>query len=56
MAVPKKRTSRSKRGMRRSHRALSFHGIGRCSNCGAIVRPHHICLSCGYYKEKQILG
>ncbi len=56
MPVPKKRTSRSRRGMRRSHRALSFEGVGKCSNCGSPIRSHHICLSCGYYKNRQILG
>ena len=56
MAMPKKRTSRSRRGMRRAHRALSFYGLGTCSHCQAPLRPHHLCLSCGYYKNRQILG
>ncbi|MDE0091944.1 MAG: 50S ribosomal protein L32 [Oligoflexia bacterium] len=56
MAMPKKRISRSRRGMRRSHRALSFYGLGKCSNCGAPVRPHYLCLSCGHYKNRQVLG
>ena len=53
---PKSRISRPRRGMRRSQKKLSFRGWGQCSNCGATVRPHHICLSCGYYKNRQILG
>ncbi|MCY4513319.1 MAG: 50S ribosomal protein L32 [Bdellovibrionales bacterium] len=53
---PKSRISRSRRGMRRSQKKLSFHGWGQCANCGATVRPHYICLSCGYYKNRQILG
>ena len=56
MAVPKKKTSRSRRGMRRAHRHLSFHGLGLCSNCKAPVRPHYLCLSCGYYNNRQVLG
>ena len=34
MAVPKKKVSRSRRGNRRSHDALSFQTI-ECPNCGA---------------------
>ncbi|MGI9549379.1 MAG: 50S ribosomal protein L32 [Bdellovibrionales bacterium] len=56
MPVPKKKTSRSRRGMRRAHNFLSFHGLGQCPNCNSTVRPHYICLSCGYYKNRQILG
>ena len=56
MAMPKKKISRARRGMRRSHRRLPFHGLGRCSNCQAVVRSHHLCLSCGYYKNRQVLG
>lgn len=56
MAMPKKRISRSRRGMRRNHRFLSFHGVGSCSNCNAPVKSHHVCLSCGYYKNRQILA
>ncbi|MBP9752800.1 MAG: 50S ribosomal protein L32 [Proteobacteria bacterium] len=55
MAVPKKKTSKSRRNMRRSHHALDDITIGECSNCGAKKLPHHLCDSCGYYKGIQIV-
>jgi large subunit ribosomal protein L32 len=27
-----------------------------CSQCGARVRPHHVCPSCGYYKGRQVIS
>lgn len=56
MATPKKRLSRSKRGQRRSHDALTPVATNKCSNCGSINRPHHVCVSCGYYKGKEIVA
>jgi large subunit ribosomal protein L32 len=56
MATPKKRLSRSKRGMRRAHDFLVPQTVNNCSNCAAIVLPHHVCPSCGYYKGKEIVA
>lgn len=55
MAVPKRKTSPSRRGMRRSHHALSLISTGECSNCGNQKLPHHVCDSCGFYNGKQIV-
>ena len=56
MAVPKKRTSKSRKGMRRAHDFLKFKAaITECSSCGAIKLSHHICLTCGYYRGLKIL-
>ena len=55
MAVPKKKISSSRRGMRRSHHALSDSLVMECPNCGAEKRPHHVCPSCGYYNKRQII-
>lgn len=54
MAVPKKKTSKSRRNMRRSHDALSATAHVECPNCGETKRPHHVCGSCGYYNERQV--
>lgn len=56
MAVPKKKTSKSKRNMRRSHDGLSQINNVECPNCGVKKLPHHLCLSCGWYDKKQILN
>ncbi len=50
MAVPKKKVSRSKRNMRRSHDALSALNFSRCTNCSSPKLPHSVCESCGFYK------
>ncbi|MFO0467203.1 MAG: 50S ribosomal protein L32, partial [bacterium] len=39
MAVPKRKTSPSRRGMRRSHEALSSSAHHECANCGELKRP-----------------
>ena len=54
MAVPKRKTSKSVRNMRRSHHALKAVGTSECANCGEIKRPHHVCGSCGYYDSRQV--
>ena len=55
MAVPKKKTSSSKQGKRRSHLSLSIPSYMECPQCNEMTRPHHICSHCGYYKGKEIM-
>jgi large subunit ribosomal protein L32 len=55
MAVPKKKTSKSRRNMRRSHDALAPNAYNECANCGEMKRPHHICSSCGYYDGREVV-
>ena len=55
MPTPKKRTTRSKRDMRRSHDFLEVVNTIKCANCSSLVKPHHVCASCGYYKGKEIV-
>ena len=54
MAVPKKKTSKSRRDIRRSHDALKPSSYVECSNCGEHARPHHICASCGHYDGREV--
>jgi large subunit ribosomal protein L32 len=54
MAVPKRKTSPSKRNMRRSHHRLAPAAYAECSNCGELKRPHHVCGSCGHYKDREV--
>lgn len=56
MAVPKKRTSKRRKGMRRAHDFISFSAsITECPDCGELKLSHHICTSCGMYRGVQIL-
>ena len=56
MAVPKKKVSPSRRGMRRSHMALAKEVHVECSNCGELKRPHHVCPSCGHYDGREVMA
>jgi len=49
MAHPKRRQSKHRQGIRRSHLALPQVQLNHCSRCGATVRPHTVCDNCGYY-------
>ena len=56
MAVPKKKTSKSRRNMRRSHHALKAVTYVECSNCGEMKRPHHVCSACGHYDGREVVA
>jgi len=55
MAVPKRKTSRSRRNMRRSHHRLSPVNIIEDKKSGEFRLSHHIDLKTGIYNGKQIL-
>ena len=55
MAVPKRKTTKSKRNMRRSHHALTPVNTVEDGTSGEIKRRHHIDLKSGMYRGKQIL-
>ncbi len=54
MAVPKQKTSKSKRNMRRAHDGLRPINVGECPQCGEPKLSHHLCQACGYYKGQQV--
>jgi len=57
MAVPKKRKSRSRKNMRRSHDALKYTAaVEPCVSCGEPKLRHHVCMSCGDYRGRQVLN
>ena len=55
MAVPKRKTSVSKKKMRRSHHRLSSANVVEDKKSGEYKLPHHIDLKSGYYNGKKIL-
>ena len=55
MAVPKRKTSPSKRGMRRSADALKAPTYVEDKNSGELRRPHHIDMKTGMYRGRQVL-
>jgi large subunit ribosomal protein L32 len=55
MAVPKRKTSPSRRGMRRSADALKQPTYVEDKDSGELRRPHHVDLKTGKYRGRQIL-
>ncbi len=55
MAVPKRKTSISKKKMRRSHHKLTSANVVTDKKSGEYKLSHHIDLKSGYYKGKKIL-
>lgn len=56
MAVPKKRTSVARKGLRSAgqHHKLYRKFPMKCPNCGDLTLMHHACPSCGQYRGKEI--
>jgi len=55
MAVPKRKVSPSRRGMRRSADALKRPTYVEDKDSGELRRPHHIDLKTGMYRGRQVL-
>ena len=55
MGVPKRKTSKSRRDKRRHQQRLAVPSLSLCPHCGARQLPHHVCQSCGFYKEREVL-
>jgi large subunit ribosomal protein L32 len=56
MAVPKRKVSKSRRDMRRSHHRLRPVNLGECPNCGELKLAHHICQACGHYNGREVIA
>ena len=55
MAVPKRKTSKSKRDKRRTHQKTTAVTLGTCPECGEPTLPHHACENCGTYKGRTVI-
>lgn len=56
MPVPKRRTTSSKRDMRRAnHDKIVPPNLVPCSNCSAPSLPHRVCAACGHYAGRVVL-
>lgn len=49
MPNPKRRHSRSRKRLRRSHDALTVTPANHCPRCGAPTKSHRVCDNCGHY-------
>ncbi len=56
MAVPKQRTSKSKKHSRFAQwKKMNNPSFSDCSNCGSAKQPHRVCMECGFYKGRQVI-
>jgi len=55
MAVPKAKTTKSRRNMRRSHHALASPARSNCPQCGEAKHPHRVCPNCGTYRGREVV-
>lgn len=53
MAVPKRKTTPSRRNMRRSHHALGKVTVGEDKTTGELKRPHHVSRD-GHYNGRLV--
>ena len=57
MAMPKHKTSKSRRDMRKSQQLkLKPMTTSKCSHCGEPKLPHRVCIHCGFYKGKEVIS
>jgi large subunit ribosomal protein L32 len=57
VAVPKRKTTPSKRDMRRAQaEKITPAQCINCTNCGEVTLPHRACGSCGFYKGRLVVA
>jgi large subunit ribosomal protein L32 len=56
VAVPKRRTTSSRRDIRRAqHDKITAPNLIPCPNCSAPTQAHRVCPECGFYKGRAII-
>jgi large subunit ribosomal protein L32 len=55
MAVPKRKSSKCRKNLRKGQIKATLAQVQACSNCGASQQAHRVCKTCGTYKGRQVL-
>ena len=55
MAVPKKRTSRTRRDKRRAQHGIKSVRLNECPRCHSPRLPHRVCPTCGTYAGREVI-
>ncbi len=55
MAVPKRRTTKTKRDTRRANWKGTPPTYSLCPQCRQPKLPHRVCKNCGYYAGRQAI-
>lgn len=56
MPVPKRKTSKSKARMRRTHQKTEAPNLSTCPQCGEATMRHTACKECGTYKGRTVVA
>jgi large subunit ribosomal protein L32 len=54
MAVPKRKTSKSRRDKRRAQHAIASPRVSTCETCGSPKQSHRACPTCKTYRGREI--
>ncbi|SDN24625.1 50S ribosomal protein L32 [Alkalicoccus daliensis] len=54
MAVPFRKTSKTRKNKRRTHIKLRVPGMVECPECGEMKLSHRVCKACGTYKGRDV--
>ncbi len=55
MAVPKRRTSKTRKRKRRTHWKYRALNLASCPQCHEPKLPHHVCGECGFYRNRKVI-
>jgi large subunit ribosomal protein L32 len=55
MAVPKRKHSNSRTGMRRAHHAKKARQLTFCPKCSTGLPTHVVCPTCGWYMGRNVV-
>ncbi len=55
MALPKNKTSKSRKRSRAANWKISAVGLVECPKCHEPVQSHRVCKNCGNYDGKQAI-
>ena len=56
MAVPKKKSSKTRGRKRRTHWRVKKAGSSTCPSCGQPKLPHRVCPHCGTYNGREVIA
>lgn len=56
MKVSFRKTSKTRKRLRRTHYKLNVPGMVKCPECGELKLPHRVCKACGTYKGSDVLN
>ncbi|MBA2296206.1 MAG: 50S ribosomal protein L32 [Actinobacteria bacterium] len=54
MAVPKRKTSKSRRDKRRAQHGIDAPRVSTCENCGSPKQAHRVCPTCNTYRGREV--